>query len=45
MVAPVQAYIAVMPSWKRDVGRRLDALIARTIPDARKAVKWKAARK
>ena len=38
--APVQAYIAAMPGWKRDVGRRLDALITRTVPDVRKAVKW-----
>ena len=38
--APVQAYIAAMPGWKRDVGRRLDALIARTIPGVHKAVKW-----
>ena len=38
--APVQAYIAAMPGWKRDVGRRLDALIARTVPDVYKAVKW-----
>jgi hypothetical protein len=38
--APVQAYIAAMPGWKRDVGRRLDALIVRTIPGVRKAVKW-----
>jgi hypothetical protein len=38
--APVQAYIAAMPGWKRDVGRRLDALIARTVPAVRKAVKW-----
>jgi hypothetical protein len=38
--APVQAYIAAMPGWKRDVGRRLDALIARTFPGVRKAVKW-----
>ena len=38
--APVQAYIAAMPGWKRDVGRRLDALIVRTIPDVCKAVKW-----
>src|SRR6185503_14693097 len=38
--APVQAYIAAMPGWKRDVGRRLDALIVRTFPDVRKAVKW-----
>jgi hypothetical protein len=38
--APVQAYIAAMPGWKRDVGRRLDALIARTVPRVRKAVKW-----
>src|SRR5688572_18560820 len=38
--APVQAYIAAMPGWKRDVGRRLDALIERTVPDVRKAVRW-----
>src|SRR5437764_11432772 len=38
--APVQAYIAAMPGWKRDVGRWLDALIVRTVPDVRKAVKW-----
>jgi hypothetical protein len=38
--APVKAYLAAMPGWKRDVGRRLDALIARTVPDVRKAVKW-----
>jgi len=38
--APVQAYIAAMPGWKRDVGRRLDALIAHTVPGVRKAVKW-----
>ncbi|WP_176168537.1 DUF1801 domain-containing protein [Bosea thiooxidans] len=36
----VQAYIAAMPDWKSDVGKRLDALIVRTIPDVRKAVKW-----
>src|SRR5687767_16016808 len=38
--APVQAYVAAMPGWKRDVGRRLDALIVRTVPGVRKAVKW-----
>ena len=38
--APVQAYIAAMPGWKRDVGRLLDELIARTVPDVCKAVKW-----
>ena len=38
--APVQAYIAAMPGWKSDVGRSLDALIARTVPGVRKAVKW-----
>jgi hypothetical protein len=37
---PVQAYIAAMPGWKCDVGRRLDALIVRTVPGVRKAVKW-----
>src|SRR5262245_52428203 len=35
--AHVQAYIAAMPGWKRDVGRRLDALIARTVPGVRKS--------
>src|SRR6195256_2867853 len=38
--APVQAYIAGMPGWKRDLGKRLDALIARNVPNVRKAVKW-----
>jgi hypothetical protein len=38
--APVQAYIAAMPGWERDVGRRLDALIVRNVPNVRKAVKW-----
>ena len=38
--APVQAYIAAMPSWKRDIGKRLDALITRHVPKVRKAVKW-----
>ena len=38
--APVQAYIAAMPEWKSEVGRRLDAVIERTVPDLRKAVKY-----
>jgi hypothetical protein len=38
--APVQAYIAAMPEWKRDVGKRIDALVERTVPNVRKAVKW-----
>ncbi|BCW90909.1 hypothetical protein sos41_40850 [Alphaproteobacteria bacterium SO-S41] len=38
--APVQAFIAAMPGWKHDVGVRLDALITRTVPGVRKAVKW-----
>lgn len=38
--AAVQAYIAAMPGWKRDVGRRLDALAERTVPGVRKAVRW-----
>jgi hypothetical protein len=38
--APVQAYIAAMPGWKRDVGRRLDAIIVRAVPGVQKAVKW-----
>ncbi len=38
--APVKAYIAAMPGWKRAVGRKLDAIIARTVPGVKKAVKW-----
>jgi hypothetical protein len=38
--APVQQYIAAMPGWKSDMGRRLDALVTRSVPAVRKAVKW-----
>ncbi|RYF39110.1 MAG: DUF1801 domain-containing protein, partial [Comamonadaceae bacterium] len=38
--APVQAYIAAMPGWKQNVGRRLDELIGAAVPGVRKAVKW-----
>jgi len=38
--APVKAYIAAMPGWKGNVGRRLDTLIVRNVPGVRKAVKW-----
>jgi hypothetical protein len=38
--APVQAYIAAMPGWKSALGKRLDTLIVRTVPNVRKAVKW-----
>jgi len=38
--APVQGYIVAMPGWKRDLGKRLDALIVRNVPNVRKAVKW-----
>lgn len=38
--APVQAYIAAMPGWKSELGRRLDALIEETVPGVVKAVKW-----
>ena len=38
--APVQAYIAAMPGWKREIGKRLDALVVRNVPHVRKAVKW-----
>ena len=37
---PVQAYIAAMPGWKSEMGKRIDALISRTLPKVRKAVKW-----
>src|ERR1041385_5433072 len=38
--APVQAYIAAIPGWKRDIAKHLDLLIARSVPNVRKAVKW-----
>ena len=38
--APVQAYIAAMPGWKRDVGRRIDDIVLRSVPEVEKAVKW-----
>ena len=38
--APVQDYIAAMPGWKSEIGRRIDALIADAVPDVKKAVKW-----
>ena len=38
--APVQAYIAAMPGWKSDLGRRLDGIIVEVVPDVRKAVRW-----
>jgi len=38
--APVQAYIAAMPGFKRDIGRRIDALVVQNVPHVRKAVKW-----
>jgi hypothetical protein len=37
---PVQAYLEAMPGWKQDIGRRLDDLMVRTVPDVRKAVRW-----
>lgn len=38
--APVEAYIAAMPGWKSAVGRRIDAIVVRTVPGVQKAVKW-----
>lgn len=38
--APVQAYIAAMPDWKSEIGKQLDALITKTVPEVKKAVKW-----
>ncbi|WP_346331424.1 DUF1801 domain-containing protein [Prosthecobacter sp. SYSU 5D2] len=37
---PVQAYIAAMPGWKSALGKRLDEIITRSVPDVRKAVRW-----
>jgi len=38
--APVQAYIAAMPGWKRELGRKLDTIIVAAVPNVEKAVKW-----
>ncbi|MCA9675526.1 MAG: DUF1801 domain-containing protein, partial [Myxococcales bacterium] len=38
--APVRAYVAALPGWKRAVGARVDALVARSVPGVRRAVKW-----
>jgi hypothetical protein len=38
--APVRAYLAAMPGWKRAIGERIDAIVARTVPGVRRAVKW-----
>ena len=38
--APVQAYLDAMPGWKAGIGRRIDAIVTRTVPGVRKAVKW-----
>lgn len=38
--APVRAYMAAMPGWKRETGERLDALIVGAVPRVQKAVKW-----
>jgi len=37
---PVQAYLSAIPGWKRDVARRLDRLVTRTVPGVNKAVRW-----
>ena len=38
--APVRAYIAALPGWKKPVGRRIDEIVERRVPGVRKAVKW-----
>lgn len=38
--APVRAYLAAIPGWRRDVGRRIDALVERVVPGVRRAVRW-----
>jgi hypothetical protein len=38
--APVQEYISALPGWKSDAFKRLDALIVKSVPKVRKAVKW-----
>ena len=41
--APVQKYIAAMPGWKRNVGKRIDELIVEAVPTVEKAIKWNTA--
>ncbi len=36
----VEAYLNAMPEWKQRVGRALDEVISRALPDVRKAVRW-----
>jgi hypothetical protein len=38
--APVRAYLAAMPGWKKPIGKRLDAIITKTLPGVKKAVRW-----
>lgn len=38
--APIQAYIAAMPGWKSALGKRIDELIVKAVPNVQKAVKW-----
>lgn len=38
--APVKSYIAAIPGWKRELVKRLDALIVKAVPKVHKAVKW-----
>ncbi|GAA5072879.1 DUF1801 domain-containing protein [Lysobacter panacisoli] len=38
--APIRAYIAAMPGWKRDIGERIDALVTHAVPGVHKAIKW-----
>lgn len=37
---PVRAYLAAMPGWKADVGRLIDSVVTRSVPDVRKGVRW-----
>ncbi len=38
--APVRAYIAAIPGWKRDVAARVDALVEQVVPGVQRAIKW-----
>lgn len=38
--APVREYIAAMPDWKQAIGKRIDDLVVKVVPDVHKAVKW-----
>jgi hypothetical protein len=38
--APVRAWLAALPAWKKAAARKLDSLVTRSVPGVGKAVKY-----